>query len=163
MRLICFILFMLFIISCGSSVSITPQTEKVNTPELNKNNFRFVCTKQVAFPSKGKKDTAGTYGVFTFRYENSVPIKFFGFSKPKNGEFVPRFTGYKVYKKNEWQMLPIGYCGTGAETFILQPGVDYEMHITLAINNFKEGDLISLSLDSQNGEFWSEPFQFNKL
>jgi hypothetical protein len=163
MRLTGFILLIFLVISCESSNSIPTTSKKINTPLLNKTEFRFVCTKQVAFPSKGKKDIADTYGVFTFRYENSLPIKFFGFAKPMNGEFKPRFTSYKIYKNNEWKMLPIGYCGTGAETFILQPGVDYEMHITLAINNFKEGDLISLSLDSQNGEFWSEPFQFNKL
>jgi len=86
-------------------------------------------------------------------------MTFWGFSKPQNGRFEPKFTSYRVSRQDNWRDLAIGYCGNGAASFTLQPDTDYELKIPLNFDSVAAADQVRVSLNSINGMFWSEPFK----
>lgn len=121
--------------------------------DLRPDVFRFV---------RLERNADGAEGVFLFRYHAADPMEFYGFGAPRTGKFVPRFTGYRVHNDKGWYELYVGYCGAGTEMYSLQPDTDYELQIWLDADGLDLGDQIRVSLDSTNGIFWSEPFQYPK-
>ncbi|MEO6848555.1 MAG: hypothetical protein ABI443_12625 [Chthoniobacterales bacterium] len=137
-------------------------------PEIKPDIFRFVRIEKETFPPvvrKGRTVSPGntiTYGVFTFRYSYPKALEFWGFAPPKGKKFEPRFTQYRIYKKSGWEPIPVGYCGTGMANYTLQPGVDYELLITLSMPGLSDASQLRVSADSPDGTFWSEPFPYPK-
>ena len=133
-------------------------------PEFVPDAFRYVRTERKTFPPivQGGRTIApsvtNTYGVFAFRYSNPKPFAFWGFSEPQGKKFITRFTDYRIRKKSSWERLPTGYCGTGAMTFALQPGVDYELFISLSYSDVSKGSPLRVSANCPSATFWSEPF-----
>ena len=73
----------------------------------------------------------GHMGVFTFRHTLDRPMKLWGFGFKKDGSFRVRFEQFSRRENNRWDQVPVGYCGTGAETFELAPNREYILLIPL--------------------------------
>jgi hypothetical protein len=137
-------------------------------PELKPDTFRFLRAEKETFPPIKQGDhvvapsSTVINGVFAFRYSHWKPLKFWGFGEPEARKFTTRFTEYRIRKKSDWERCPVGYCGTGATTYALQPGVDYELRIALSVTNLSEAAQIRVSADSPDATFWSEPFTYPK-
>lgn len=135
-------------------------------PELKPDTLRFVRTEQKTFPPivrDGRTvtpSTTVTYGVFAFRYSHPKPLEFWGFGEPHNKKFTTRFTDYRIRRRSSWDRFPIGYCGTGATTYTLQPGVDYELLISISLRGLSDASQLRVSAESPDGTFWSEPFSY---
>jgi len=153
-----------FAIGTLALASIATSADRTS-PELTPDTFRFLRTEQRTFPPTDAPGgplppTTVTYGVFAFRYTNPKPLHFFGFHEPNDKKFTTRFTGYLINKKFRWERLPVLFCGTGAATYVLQPGVDYELRISLSDISVAAGSRLRVSADSPDGHFWSEPFTY---
>lgn len=94
-------------------------------------------------------------GRFLFINRESSPVMIFGFDKPLDGKFVPRFIEFQTLKDGKWEKLPSGFCGTGAQDFALRPGKEYEVITGLA--SFQEQDAPLTGKIGVDG-YWSEPF-----
>ena len=69
-------------------------------------------------------------GVYTghFRFVNLArkSIRISGFEEPDHGKFTPRFVGFDELQNGSWCPLDVSYCGTGAQSFAMEPKVPYE-------------------------------------
>lgn len=143
-------------------LALFPRAAANEPAELTATTFRFLRTESKTFePStKGQRPATVLYGVFAFRYPGPQPLKFWGFNPPsKDGKFTVRFPDYKVQIEGGWQKVLVGYCGTGATAYPLDPDTDYFLFVPVdhpAISN-TTGSRVSASTES--GEFWSDPFQ----
>lgn len=124
---------------------------EASPPERSAEVFRLVRIEP------GPKRGPSRIGVFQFRYKHPQPLEFWGFRTPVGDVFTPRFTEYRLRKPSGWKPVPIGYCGTGAATYRLATGKDYELRIDLSLE-FRRGEEVRVSLNSPNATFWSEPF-----
>lgn len=104
--------------------------------------------------------------LFTFTNQTGHPIKVYGFDSPDDGVMQIRFTEYQFLTPKGWQNLKIGYCGTGAETFLLQPGRSYQIHEWLNAYATSPDETagatigrISLPTDPNQPKIWSAPFR----
>ena len=149
----------LFLISASLATG-AEKAHSVNKPDT----FRFLRIEEKTFPADELVPggplpaTTVTYGVFAFRYSHAKPLEFSGFAPPEGRRFTTRFTGYRVLKKSGWAKFPVLYCGTGAKTYILQPGVDYELRISLDPLGLPAGSRVRVSA----GPYWSESFIYAK-
>ena len=137
----------------GSGASGSEKTE----PELKAQIFRFVRIEDLTLTPGYPIPVA----VFAFLYSHPRPLKFWGFDPPNGKKFIADFTHYRVREKSGWQDLPRGYCGTGAMTYILKPGVDYELLIVVGDSD-ADGSQLRVSAESLGGRFWSAPFTLPK-
>ena len=154
-----YITLMTLLSSCRSSNSGEVKVQAQITLET----FRFVGTRTKVFPAypNDKNPITELYGVFSFRYSSDDSIAFWGFDQPHDNRFEPRFTMYQIKRTIDWKSLDVGYCGTGAETYVLQSDIDYILEIPLGINDLEGAKEIKVSIDSPDGSFWSEPFNPN--
>jgi len=102
-------------------------------------------------------------GRFLFINKGPSPVEVYGFDKPVHGKFELRFVRHQILHKGEWEEIKIGYCGTGAMTFPMQPGKSYEFREFLS--DFTEQDTpltarIRFDVAAEKGwvEYWSYPF-----
>ena len=136
--------------------------------ELTPDAFRFVRLEQRSSASlrAGAAPNAPglvhTYGVFSFRYSNRPAVTVRAYEAAANGKFNPAFPGYELLNGTEWEPLFIGYCGTGARDFTLQPDTDYEFRILLIRPELSTAKRIRVLLHTQDGSFRSEPFALPK-
>jgi hypothetical protein len=146
-------------------VSLARASDKA-PPVLEPEEFRFLRTEQETFPpirQDGKiiaPSNTVIYGIFAFRYSHPTPFEFWGFGKPGGGKFTTRFTDYRIRKSASWERLFVGYCGTGAKSYVLQPGVVYKLRISLSLEGLSDSKQIRVSADSPDATFWSEPFTY---
>ena len=135
-------------------------------PALQPDSFRFIRTEAKVFPPVRRdgriiaEGTKAIFGVFAFRYSHPTPLKFYGFGASEDRNFITRFTEYQILRTSAWEALSVGYCGTGATTYVLQPGVDYELRISLPPRGLSAPVQLRVSADSPNATFWSEPFLY---
>ena len=104
-------------------------------------------------------------GVFTFTNTTGKPLRVFGFDPQNDPGFQIRFTQYQFQTPKGWQDLKIGYCGTGGQDFILQPGRTYTIREWLDTydgipSQPGSATIGRISLPTVGGypEIWSEPF-----
>ncbi len=104
-------------------------------------------------------------GVFTFTNTTGKPLRVSGFDSPDDGEFQIRFTSYQFQTPTGWQDLKIGYCGTGAQDFVLQPGRTYTIREWLfpyvwLSDQIGTATIGRICLPTLRGDpkIWSEPF-----
>lgn len=94
-------------------------------------------------------------GRFQFINKEASPVMISGFDEPFDGKFEPRFVEFQVLKDGRWEKIPVGYCGTGAEEFAMQPGKEYEFIAGLWSFNEQDAPLTGrIGVD----DYWSEPF-----
>ena len=101
-------------------------------------------------------------GQFRFKWNGNKPIKLWGFGFQKDGSFRVRFEGFSRFTNDEWKEVPVGYCGTGAEMFTLQPDRDYTLLIPLWLFQ-TEGDKGIVKIDGENISLISGPFDTTAL
>lgn len=107
-------------------------------------------------PIEIKPSPHGGYkGRFLFINKESSAVKIHGFDEPLDGKFVPRFLQFQVLKEGKWEEIQVGYCGTGAQDFAMQPGKEYEF--IAGLDSFDEQDA-PLTGKIGAGDYWSEPF-----
>lgn len=94
-------------------------------------------------------------GHFLFVNNSKTAVKVSGFDEPDNAKFIPRFVVYEELVAGTWKPLPIGYCGTGAQDFAMEPGKQYEFVIYLT--DYPEQDTPLTARVGVSG-FYSEPF-----
>jgi hypothetical protein len=70
-------------------------------------------------------------GYFKFRWNGAKAIRLWGFGFEKDGSFRVRFEQFSKKTKGLWEEVTVGYCGTGAEMFTLEPNRDYVLQIPL--------------------------------
>lgn len=127
--------------------------------ELRADEFRFLRAERwVASPNT--PDTSVLVGLFRFRYSRENPLPFWGWGPVSGDSFRPRFTQFRVRKDSGWESWPVGYCGTGASSHLLEPGVAYTLTIPLDFSELAKARQIRVSLNSSSGTFWSEPFEY---
>ncbi len=107
-------------------------------------------------PIEIKPSPFGEYeGRFLFINKESSPVRISGFNEPLDGTFEPRFVEFQMLKDGTWENIPVGYCGTGAQDFAMQPGKKYEF--VTSLDSFKEQDAPLNGKIGVDG-YWSEPF-----
>ena len=145
------------IIFLAAVITMTGCAAPKRTASLSSHPFRLVAVERPE-PKRAK-------GVFTFTNTTGRPLRVSGFDSPDDGEFQIRFTSYQFQTPKGWQDLKIGYCGTGAQDFVLQPGRTYAVREWLDtyswLSSQTGGATIGrISLPTLRGypEIWSEPF-----
>lgn len=81
----------------------------------------------------------GAIGKFLFRHTQEKPIQLngFGFTDDKGrhredgNTFSVRFETFMREEDGQWMDVPVGYCGTGAKEYPIQPNQDYMFLIPL--------------------------------
>jgi hypothetical protein len=73
----------------------------------------------------------GSMGIFEFRHSLDEPIRMWGFGFQKDGSLRVRFEQFSKLQEGRWKEVPIGYCGTGAQTYELAPNRDYLLRVSL--------------------------------
>lgn len=73
----------------------------------------------------------GVMGLFQLRHSGAQPIKLWGFRFEKDGSLRVRFERFSKLRDHKWQEVPVGYCGTGAETYAVEPERDYVLRVPL--------------------------------
>ncbi len=97
-------------------------------------------------------------GEFLFINRSSDRIYLNGFGEPVGEFFHPRFVGFEVRRDNRWIKLDVGYCGTGAQKYPIEPNTEYVFDISLW--PFDEQDQpVTGRVGVDN--FVSEPFVLN--
>jgi hypothetical protein len=133
--------------------------------EVAPETFRFLRMERTSLPPNAGIDqnvTTRTYCIFAFRYSGPRPLAFWGFGQPEGRKFVPRFSEYRTFVNADWESDRVAYCGTGAATYLLQPGVDYELWIFVPASKMRAGAKLKVSAKSPEGTFWSDPLTIAK-
>lgn len=149
---------LILVIASCSKPSIPPGALRVqgylsDSSELDFQSFKFHHMKR-----ERVEDGEPWIGVFTFRYKYPVPLEFSGYPGSDHNSFIPQYTTFMAVKSGGWQQIgPTGFCGTGARSSPLDPGVDYQIEIPL-YGPAQPGMTLQVSLDSRFATFWSEPF-----
>ena len=129
------------------------------------------ASKQFRLVSVERPEPKRAKGVFTFTNTTGRPLRVSGFDSPDDGEFQIRFTRYQFQTPKGWQDLHIGYCGTGAQDFVLQPGRTYKIRewldtygwLTSQTGGTATVGRIALPTLRGYPEIWSEPFTIPTL
>jgi hypothetical protein len=110
------------------------------------------------FTKAGPADKDGyQWGYFKFRWKGDKPVRLWGFGFEKDGSFSPRFETYSKKLKGAWAEVKVGYCGTGAETYALEPNKDYVFKIALEQHS-EDAEQWVVKLDGEKISVVSEPF-----
>lgn len=101
-------------------------------------------------------------GYFKFRWKGSKAIRLWGFGFEKDGSFRVRFENFSKKSQGGWKEEEVGYCGTGAEMFTLEPDKEYILQVPLWPYE-KGGDEGVVKLDGEKISVVSEPFKIKDL
>jgi len=101
-------------------------------------------------------------GYFKFRWNGQKAIRLWGFGFEEDRSFRVRFENFSRMTGEKWQEVSVGYCGTGAEMFTLEPNKEYVVQIPLW--PFKEkGDKGVVKIDGEKISLISKPFEVANL
>jgi hypothetical protein len=89
------------------------------------------ATYRLKFLRAKRDKDHGSMGFFSFRHAFDKPIQMWGFGFEKDGSFRVRFERFSKLQDHKWQEVLVGYCGTGAETYAIEPNHDYIMRVPL--------------------------------
>ena len=70
-------------------------------------------------------------GYFVFKHHFATPLRLYGFGFDQPGRLRVRFEMFRREEGGQWADVPVGYCGTGAETYELKPGTEYVLLVPL--------------------------------
>lgn len=73
----------------------------------------------------------GAMGRFAFRHQESQPIQLYGFGFTGTNMFRVRFEEFQREDDGKWSKVEVGYCGTGAQLYPIQPNKDYVFLVPL--------------------------------
>jgi hypothetical protein len=98
---------------------------------------------------------SGYDGKFLFINKELSPVMIFGSDEPLGRKFEPMYLEFQTLKDGRWKELQVGYCGTGAQQFAMQPGKEYVFEVSLDYFDEQDAPLTGkIGLDG----YWSEPF-----
>lgn len=120
--------------------------------DLRLDGYEFKFTKAGPVDKDGYQ-----LGYFKFRWNGNKPVHLWGFGFEKDGSFSARFETFSKKTKEVWTEVKVGHCGTGAETYALEPNKDYVIQIPLELHS-EEAEQWVVKLDGQNISVISEPF-----
>ena len=70
-------------------------------------------------------------GRFAFRHRQSKPIQLYGFGFTGTNVFETRFEKFQREDDGKWSKLDVGYCGTAAQFYPIEPNKDYVFLVPL--------------------------------
>ena len=73
----------------------------------------------------------GAMGRFTFRHQEAHPIHLYGFGFTGTNMFRVRFEEFQREEAGKWSEVDVGYCGTGAQLYPIEPNKDYVFLVPL--------------------------------
>jgi hypothetical protein len=117
---------------------------------------------EFSFSKAGADRDQWRMGYFNFRWHGAKAIRLWGFGFEKDGSLRVRFENFSKMKGDSWQEVPVGYCGTGAEMFALEPNREYVLQIPLWPYE-KSGDKGVVKIDGENISVVSDPFDVEIL
>ena len=155
----------LLLCSCSKATERSKPTMLKQTASSEETQtYSFKLTSVV--PDKNHK----AMGKFNFRHIQSKPIRVHGFwfadvkGNPTESStaFRVRFETFKRKESGTWVDVPVGYCGTGAQEYQIQPNQDYTFLIPLwpFVERGTHG-IIGLSGTETTVE--SEPFETSEI
>jgi hypothetical protein len=100
---------------------------------------------------------SGSTGRFAFRHSFDGPIQLYGFGFKGTNEFHVRFEEFRIEEDGQWTNIPVGYCGTGARFYPIEPNRDYVFPILLWPYE-KEGTKGIVELQGKDIHLCSAPF-----
>ena len=98
----------------GSNETAVPKVQSV---------FRLVSVEADA--------NHGAMGRFAFRHHELRPIQLFGFGFTATNTFRVRFEEFQREEDGKWNKVEVGYCGTGAQLYPIEPNKDYTFLVPL--------------------------------
>lgn len=109
---------------------------------------------------RNPKEPGWPIGIFSFTNRTNHEQQVYAFDSPSDGEFHARFVKFQVMSGKKWEKYFVGYCGTGAQLFILEPGKTYKIRAELFpfIKDTPVGK-VGLALGGKD-PIWSEPFDY---
>jgi hypothetical protein len=94
--------------------------DDANHVKMGKFKFKNLSASAIELPGFGFIDVKGTYA--------------------ESGRvFRVRFEQFSVNASGTWEILPVVYCGTGAQDYKIEPNIEYEFHVPLSVFRGKEG------------------------
>ena len=119
----------------GAETSVPPPSPRyAETPVLlSPGQYDFELMSLKADPNHQ------VMGIFRFWHSRKEPIRLWGFGfqdekgswTDEGSVFRPRFEQFRRKENGQWADVPVGYCGTGAEEYAIQPNRDYTFLIPL--------------------------------
>ncbi len=73
----------------------------------------------------------GAMGRFTFQHHEAHAIDLYGFGFSGTNTFRVRFEGFQRETDGKWSEVQVGYCGTGAELYPIEPHREYVFLVPL--------------------------------
>ena len=73
----------------------------------------------------------GAMGRFTFQHQEARPIQLYGLWFEGSSAFRVRFEEFQREDNGKWSRVEVGYCGTGAQLYSLEPKKDYVFLVPL--------------------------------
>jgi hypothetical protein len=101
-------------------------------------------------------------GHFTFSHHFTTPLRLYGFGFPQSSQFQTRFEEFRREESGRWADVPVGYCGTGAETYELKPGTEYVLLIPLW-PFVDKGNKGQVGVPGEHVTIVSEPFPTDRI
>lgn len=153
-------LSMLLAIVAASTIAVAAEAKRdygfKHTEDLRLEGYDFKFAK--AAPDKNH----WRMGYFKFRWNGAKAIRLWGFGFEKDGSLRVRFEGFPKMVDGRWEEVPVGYCGTGAEMYTLEPDKDYVLQVPLWPYE-KNGDEGVVKLNGEKISVVSEPFKIAEI
>ena len=147
---------LLFILAAAFHIAAAEETKRDYGFKLSKDlrvdGYDFEFTK--AEPDKDH----WRMGYFKFRWNGTHPVRLWGFGFEKDGSFRVRFEEFSKMAVGQWKEVAVGYCGTGAEMFTLEPNKDYVLRVPLWPYQ-KDGEEGVIKLSGEEISLVSAPFK----
>jgi hypothetical protein len=101
-------------------------------------------------------------GHFSFTHHYPVAVKLFGFGFSGPGQFQVQFESFRRQEGGQWADVPVGYCGTGARTYELQPDTKYVLLVSLW-PFFEKGTKGQVGVPGEGAMLVSTPFDTDRI
>ena len=107
-------------------------------------------------------DCRQVMGRFSFSHQYAAPLWLYGFGFPRPNYFSTRFEKFRREEGGRWADVPVGYCGTGATTFALEPNIKYVLLVPLWPFSEK-GTRGQVGVPGEGITVVSEPFETGRI
>jgi hypothetical protein len=101
-------------------------------------------------------------GHFVFSHHFATPLRLYGFGFPQPSQLRVRFESFRREEGGQWADVPVGYCGTGAETYELKPGTEYVLLVPLW-PFVEKGAKGQVGVPGEHVTIVSEPFPTDRI
>ena len=101
-------------------------------------------------------------GHFLFSHHLAAPLRLYGFGFPQPSQLRVRFEVFRREENGRWADVPVGYCGTGAETYELKPDTEYGLLVPLW-PFVEKGTNGQVGVPGEHVTIVSEPFPTDRI